>query len=333
MSSTSPSPDPAPTATPHGVARAGLISAYSPPALAPPPHLHSPVLLATDGSELATNATRVALAVAQRISAVVEVVAVTDTRGVPIPPPLDLAVGLADAVVGPTVHEVQAASVRTQLAGALHETIDWPVHITIGAPAREITEQARRGLTGLVVVGLRRHGLLGRALHDETALHVMRHASCPVLAVTPALTTLPRRVVVGIDFDPASERAACVALEMVAPGGTLTLAYVPSGLWTTRDDPERRIHDLGVDAAFDALVGDLDVPKHVDVARAVITEPSHRDWPSDRLLDYAEHVGADLVALGGRRHGRVERWLLGSVVAGVVRDGRVSVLMVPPYDG
>ena len=44
-------------------------------------------------------------------------------------------------------------------------------------------------------------------------------------------------------------------------------------------------------------------------------------------------VGAPLVAAGSVRYGRLDRWLLGSVSTALVRDGRLSVLSVPPVDG
>ncbi|MBV9880686.1 MAG: universal stress protein [Gemmatirosa sp.] len=315
---------------PNGVVTGGRIGAYHPSTDGPRPHLHGPVLLAADGSELAGNAARVALAVAGHAGATLQVVSVVDTRGVPIPPPLDLAIGLADDIVGPAVHEAQASDVRTALAAALDTTVDWPVHVAIGTPAQEIAQRAADGLVGLVVVGLRRHGALGRALQDETALRVMRRATCPVLAVTPALASLPRHVVVGLDFDRASEQAARLALELLAPDGTLTLAHAPSGLWHEAETAEHRIHALGVEAAFDALLHDLAPPPGVVVERVVLEEPARRARPADRLLAFAERTHADLLALGSRRHGRLERWLLGSVVTDVVRDGSVSVLVVPP---
>jgi nucleotide-binding universal stress UspA family protein len=37
-----------------------------------------------------------------------------------------------------------------------------------------------------------------------------------------------------------------------------------------------------------------------------------------------------LIAAGSARPSRVDRWLLGSVSTDLIRDGRCSVLVVPP---
>ncbi len=48
------------------------------------------------------------------------------------------------------------------------------------------------------------------------------------------------------------------------------------------------------------------------------------------MLDYAEGMGIDLIAAGSDRHSGVDLWLMGSVSADLVRDGRRTVLIVPP---
>ena len=298
----------------------------------PLPRLHGPVLLAADGSALAGNAARVALAVAEHLGATMQVVSVVDSRGVAIPPPLDVAVALADDVIGPAVHDEQASDVRSKLAAELDTDIDWPVRVTLGAPSAEIARCATDKRAGLLVLGLRHHGALGRALQDQTAVHVMRRAPCPVLAVAPSLRSLPRQIVVGVDFGPSSEAAARVALDMLAPDGTLTLAYVSNVFVQASEDGERRIHALGVEAAFDALVNRLDAAPNVGIVRTIVAPPEPGRSAADQLLALCERTHADLIAIGTRRHGRVERWLLGSVATDVVRAGGVSVLTVPPQE-
>ena len=49
--------------------------------------------------------------------------------------------------------------------------------------ARAVTEVARHDGADLIVVGKRRHGRVGDALHDETASHVVHHPPCPVVVV------------------------------------------------------------------------------------------------------------------------------------------------------
>jgi len=49
--------------------------------------------------------------------------------------------------------------------------------------ARAVTEVARQTGADLIVIGKRRHGRVGEALHDETASHVVHHPPCPVVVV------------------------------------------------------------------------------------------------------------------------------------------------------
>ncbi|HEX5973411.1 MAG TPA: universal stress protein, partial [Gemmatimonadaceae bacterium] len=51
---------------------------------------------------------------------------------------------------------------------------------------------------------------------------------------------------------------------------------------------------------------------------------------AELLVEYADTTSADLIAAGSARLSRVDRWMLGSVSTDLVRDGRYSVLVVPP---
>jgi nucleotide-binding universal stress UspA family protein len=52
--------------------------------------------------------------------------------------------------------------------------------------------------------------------------------------------------------------------------------------------------------------------------------------PATTLLEYADANGIDLIAAGSARHGRLDRILLGSTSAELVRAGACSTLIVPP---
>ncbi len=286
------------------------------------------IVLATDGSEASIAASRIALALETTRRAVIHVVHVIDTRAAAVPPPLDLMVGIADAAAGPTIHAEQEADVRATLAKALGTTVQWPVRIMLGTPAEAIVREARRVDAVLVVLGLRKHGRVDRVLHDETALNVMRAAPAAVLGVVAGSTGLPSHILAATDFSESSFIAARAAHSIAAERATMTLAYVSPLTAFLADDGERTIHDLGVDAAFAQTIRDLGVDG-VTYDHVVI----HRDEPAnaaDLLLEAADIANADLIAAGSARHGRLDRLMLGSVSADLVRDGRRSVLIVPP---
>ena len=285
------------------------------------------VLLATDGAESSAGAVHVALALAAEHAAVIHVVHVVDSRAAPIPAPLDLLVAMGDETAGPAVRDEQVRELRTALSLTAGRDIDWPIAFLIGTPASTIVAEARRIGAALIVVGLRHHGRVDRAVNDETAHRVMQRAACPVLGVVPGATTLPTHVLVALDFSRTSLLAAHAARAVAGHGARLSLVYVAPSALGLPDNGELVLHTLGLKAAFARTLVDLADDIHLDHVALHREQP--RD-PAEIVLEYADTIGSDLIAAGSARHGRVERWLLGSVSAAIVHDGRRSVLIVPP---
>ena len=286
------------------------------------------VLLASDGSPAAAAAARVAFALAERHHAVVHVVSVMDSRSAPMPPPLDLALAIADASVGATVHAEQVEAVRDGLAAAIGRPVDWHIRYLLGTPARMIVQESRRVRAALVIVGLRRHGRIERAMQDETALDVMRHAACPVLGVAANAIGLPARVLAAVDFSRSSLAAARASRTIMPESGTIVLAYTPPVTFDLPDDGEAVLHALGLTAGFAQCRAELE-GDGIRIDQLVLHRPSATPIAS-ALLEYADGARCDLIAAGSARRGRIDRWMLGSVSTDIVRDGRHSVLIVPP---
>lgn len=289
-----------------------------------------PVLVATDGSDSCAGAARIAAALAERHHAVVHAVTVVDARAVSIPPTLDIGMPIADPLWGRSLHEDRANDVRASLETAVGVPLDWPIEVMLDTPAMGIAKEAHRLGAALIIAGLRRHGRLERAVTDETMLSLMRHAPCPVLAVLPGATSLPRRVLVAVDFSETSLVAARIAAAVAADGASVVMAYVPPLVAYPPDDGERVIHDLGVEAAFAQTSQEL-ASDGIRFDYVTLHRQRPRSCP-ELLLEYADGATADLIAAGSARHGRVERWILGSVSTELVRDGRRSILVVPPRD-
>jgi nucleotide-binding universal stress UspA family protein len=286
------------------------------------------VLLATDGSPASAGATHLAERLATELHARVHTLVVLDTRGAPVPPPLDAAILIADEAVGPGVHAEQEAAVRRGLAATLGHEVDWPVRMGVGTPATAIVREASRIDASMIVMGLRRHGRTDRVLNDETTLNVIRTAPCPVLGVAPELRQLPKRILAAIDFSNASLAAASTARSLLPHGGRLVLAYVPPLVMFPPDDGEGVIHSLGVHAGFERASRELGADG-VTVDSVVLNRELKRQI-AELLVEYADTTSADLIAAGSARLSRVDRWMLGSVSTDLVRDGHYSVLIVPP---
>jgi nucleotide-binding universal stress UspA family protein len=286
------------------------------------------VLLATDGSPCAVAAARVAHGLATQHHALVHVVSVVDTRPAPMPPPLDMALALGDAVGGSELHREQERSVRAELTGALGEPIAWPVRIMLGTPSTAIVQEAHHVGAVLIVLGLRRHGRLDRAVHDETALNVMRTAACPVLGVVAELSDLPQRILAALDFSEGSLIALRAGRAVAGPKPRLVLSYVEPMSGFLADEGEAKIHEMGVEAGFAKLA--RDVADEGITFDHVVLHHAPPQTVGQALLEYADEARCDLITAGSVQHSRMDRWMVGSVSTELVRDGRRSVLVVPP---
>ena len=145
------------------------------------------VLIATDGSDLAVQAAREAVAL---LDPTIELVVATV-----VPPPvlaggapIGAAEGVTPGVVDPqTTVELDRALTEEAEAG-LRRTIaalgiDAPARVLHGDPGAEICREAEEGGYDLVVVGSHGSGLVKRVLLGSVSHHVLHHAPCPVLLV------------------------------------------------------------------------------------------------------------------------------------------------------
>lgn len=311
------------------------------PAPSAPEHLSAsdlfrrPILVASDGTPTSLAALRIGASLAHRYEARVHVVAVLDPLLYAMPARgADIGGVVGGGVVGGGAELLRMAStqrlkdVRDQI-GDVSGGAEWPVEIRVGAAASYVTSEARANDATMVVVGLRPHSTLDRVFGGETALRVMRQSRVPVLAVVPTLTELPSRVVAAVDFSRSSLRAAHAAASLVADGGTFFLAYVRPPMHPRTEDTEGLgvIYSQGVAAAFARMSAELWLPPRVRV-QTVFLEGA----PAAELTRFADRSGADLISVGSHRHGMVDRLILGSVTADLVRSAARSLLVCPPSE-
>lgn len=210
---------------------------------------------------------------------------------------------------------------------ALEPEQDWTHEVMMGRPARELTRVAETRCADLIVVGRKRHSAMDRMLGGETTLQVMRMSSVPVLAVDADIDG-PKTIVAAVDFSPSSILAVKSALQFMNGSGTIYLVFV---------EPAPLLVPSGVSAPVDTrFPGDLVVwfrrmVADLGIQSGIIAEPVVLGGrPASAIVQFAERVGADLIAAGSHGHGRLERFLLGSVSTGIVRNANCAVLVVPP---
>jgi nucleotide-binding universal stress UspA family protein len=290
------------------------------------PALRGPILLATNGTSKSGAAAVAARLLARRLNVPLEVVSVLE-------PQLSYGVGFGGTPVylpeiDETRREVRTAGVLEYVARFAEGDVP-PVHIRFGAIAEEIAEVARERNATLVVVGAAPHQRVNRMIGGERAVHVLRSTSAPVLSVAPGFSALPNRIIVAVDFAPASVRAAQTALLLLAPGGTLTLIHVLSPLLGDAPlrDAEGRDPADAVQTLFGRLRDELRgyVPNDVTIETLIRT-----DVDIDGILAGASAVDADLIAVGTHGPRLLERIFVGSVASSVLHAASQTVLAVPP---
>jgi nucleotide-binding universal stress UspA family protein len=286
------------------------------------------ILLATDGRDGALGAGRVALRLAQRDDAQVEVIAVYE--------PMDLYVaGSASEVAAFPPHYVPAAieavgeRVRSQLQGLDPRAAAWPVKVEVGRVARTIARAAASRESTLIVTGLHQPGGVERWISRETLLRLIHLASAPVLAVPEGATDLPRTAVIAMDFSDFSMHAAREAVRHMRPGGKLYLVHVSwplSGVETASESAEwvgtyRRGVRQRLQEVAAGLLGSTEHTVEVHVREGE---------PAAEVLRLAEEVGADLIATGSHGSGFFGRLVLGSVSSTIVHRAGCALLVAPP---
>lgn len=273
--------------------------------------VHFPLLLALASDEPALAAIRLTQALERSRGAVPTVVrALGDVRAAEasVTP---MAGVVVEEYLGPDYLDECRRALEQQVT-SVAGPVNWELEVTDDAPIDAIVDTARAMRAGLIVMGLRRHGVLRRMITRDLLAEVMRVARVPVLAVRPELTGLPRRVVVAIDFGVASIRAAFLARELLADDGALFLVHV-----TPVNSDEVRAH-------LDHIIEDLR-PSPQMTATSILL---HGDVQS-AIEGCALAVGADLLAVGSEEHTLLDRLTVGRMSMKLAHGAHWSTLIVP----
>lgn len=282
------------------------------------------VLLATDGSVNARVATQWLMVF-------------------PLSPTTEILVLAAAAAIPPVLDAPVPQSVFDAALADAHEAADaalavlrkrWPetsARVVDGEPRHVIASTAADWGADLVVVGARGLGAFKRLLLGSVSTAVVHHAPCPVLVVRGR----PRELltaVVAIDGSPHSRAAARFLAHLpLDPALTVRLigvvepqtpslrapAAVPGvGAAVEHFAEQQRVE---LDKALEEVAGDFEAKARVERAVRIGS-------PAGEILSIAER--ADLVVVGARGLGPVDRLLVGSVSERVLQHARCSVLVV-----
>ncbi len=222
------------------------------------------------------------------------------------------------------------------------QPLDWEPVIKIGQAANELTRVAEEKDVDLVISATHGRSGLTRLILGSVAERIMHTLPCPLLvAHSPEKDSTAfdggqirfQRILVGCDFSSDSSLAFEYALSLAQEfQSELHLIHV------IEPNMYEDLLELPIDTEDDSLEflsGRIDdklknmVPEGVTNWCSLKTSPligqSHEE-----LISYAELNEIDLIVLGVRGHGLVEKLFVGSTTDRVVRQAKCPVLCVRP---
>jgi nucleotide-binding universal stress UspA family protein len=184
---------------------------------------------------------------------------------------------------------------------------------------REVVAEARERGADLIVLPRRgRHSYLANLLLGELVHTVTGHTHSDVLAVPRASELWSRGILLATDGLPHSKRATEVATALAVSRG-LPLTVLSVAEQHKGHEPDERTAKVRVELAL-AVV-------RVAGARAT-GRVAAQGKPHQAILAAARDTGADLIVIGRRALGPVERMLVGSTSEEVAGSANIPVLIV-----
>jgi len=198
-------------------------------------------------------------------------------------------------------------------------------HVAVGAPAEAVAALARRAGAEVVVVGAARREKLQLRLLGTEAECIIAMSRLPVLVLRKKIDAPVRRVLLACD---GSEEASRVLTEGVRTVASLfgeeprefrclRVEWGPGGVMNA-DGQELAEETSRSLSEFLARHGAHEVEARVRVG-----------IPAGEILAEAREWPADIVVLGTHSRSGVERALMGSVCASVLRDLAGNAVVVP----
>lgn len=198
------------------------------------------------------------------------------------------------------------------------------------SPARVLRDVVEAEGADLLIVGSSRHGKVGRVLLGDHARQAVHHAPCAV-AIAPRgyATAAIREIGVGFDAGPDAQRALDAAVELAVKAGAslrvvaaltppfdgaATYAYPYPIDWSSYYEHLGRRRQSELDEA----VAGLPVAAATEVTEG---------WAPKVLEDVSS--GCDLLVIGSRHWGAVNRLLLGSTSTALIGRAHCPLLVMP----
>jgi nucleotide-binding universal stress UspA family protein len=283
----------------------------------------APILVASDGTDFSRPALEAALALSAGTGTPVRLVAVS--RDLPVIP-VEFGIVLAPPEQVAVVRDALLLRVKEQVVEVAGPAAEWPIDVRWGDVALEIAQAAADTGARLIVLGVEHRNVAARVFAHETALALLRLSRVPLFVVPRGFTSNPRRVTVATDFSHVSIAATRLALELFPSIATIDLVHV----WPTS------VPALGVAEWFAPLEATIELGfelarKELESIRPVdVSCVTLRGKPSREITSFAQASGSELLVVGSRGAGLLERLLVGSTSRPVIRSAPCAALAVHP---
>ena len=286
------------------------------------------ILLATDGSEDAALAGRVAVDLVRSSGAQLHIVHAWQAeirRAYEVTLPVTLKEWCQQRAAELLAKEVKRIE---EAGGEVTES-----HLVVGPPVDAILELCEELDPALVIMGSRGLGPVGRIFVGSVSEGVVHHAHSPVLVVRGGAWAWPvRRVIVGMDFSEEARAAgelASIIGKHYGARGILVRAYPEIVHWAELQQDQRETYERLLQNVLEsekrtlencaAELGELlGRPPEVEVSVGDATAT---------ILKAADDEESTLIAVGSRGLGATGRARLGSVSTKILRAARGPVLV------
>jgi len=207
-----------------------------------------------------------------------------------------------------------------------------------GSPAEQINLYAAAGGFDLIVMATRGRGALMRGLLGGVADKVLRTSSIPVLVIKPesenngAQNLGLANILLAVDGTAHGEAPVAYVEDIAAILGSkvTVLRVVPTGGPYTGLWDDARLMDVYPEILTAAREYAEGVASKLRAKGIVAEARVVEGLASNVVIEVADEVGADLIALAPKGLSGLSRFVLGSVTETAVRHSHRPVLVVPP---
>ncbi len=291
------------------------------------------IIVPLDGSEHAENALPVAKQLALTYGADLLLVQAIQKEFYVVADPI------GNIAFWPDISEDELRQHAEGYLNAVVNTHDLPatIYADVGEPAQVILDIAARNGKNLIVMSKREHMRVERWLYGSVTGRVMPFAPCPVLVVHAAAP--PQHILLTLDGSGLAEA-------IIGPTIALARAFDVKVTFLHVEDADIH-HDEDVEAQIaksDKGLADAYRVEYYDKSHKYLRQIAARypevetetyvarGKPARRIIEIAEEIGCDLIAMS--THGRTgfARWRYGSVANKVLHHAPVGLLVSRPTE-